>query len=156
GLGVGGSARRDRSGREQIAAAVDDPRAQPERAIAPLVAEQLRLELRPQMLGIRLDEAALAHHRRELLDRQRLVVAELERHGTGGIAERRADPGERVVVAVDRRLGGPRLDRQRHLLRRWRLAVALIATRLAIALALFAAGALALAAVFPPLLALLA
>ena len=52
GLGIGGLAHRHRTGREQIAAAVHDARAQAERAVAALVAEQLGLELRPQLLGI--------------------------------------------------------------------------------------------------------
>jgi hypothetical protein len=72
GLGIRGRAHRHRAGREQIAAAVHDARPQAERAIAALVAEQLRLELRGELLRIDLDQAALAHHRRELADRRRL------------------------------------------------------------------------------------
>ena len=100
GLGIGGHAHRDRTGREQVAAAVHDARAQAERAIAALVAEELGLELRPQLLGILVDEAALAHHRRELADRQRLAVAQLREHGRRGIAERRADAREPVVSSA--------------------------------------------------------
>src|SRR5206468_5771461 len=118
--GLGGLAHRDRTGREQIAAAIHDARTQPERAIAALVAEELGLELRPQLLRILVDQRALAHHRRELADRERLAVAKLCEHAGRGVAERRADTREAVLVgvAVDRHLETARLGRLRVRLRR--------------------------------------
>src|SRR5690606_25295635 len=170
-LGLRGHAHRDRTGREQIAAAVHDARAQAERAVAALVAEELGLELRPQLLGILVDEAALAHHRGELAHRQRLAVAQLREHRSGSIAERRADTREPVgrLVSVDvRHLYGPVLAivvRRPGFLRprlvRATLGTALlgtvplrlVATPRAARLALLAAAPASITALFPALLA---